>query len=709
MTSTAAVAAMIRQAESHADNMSKDRIRAVEYYQGIMSDTKSDKGKSAMVSRDVRAQIKKVLPSIMRTILGGGRVVEYQPVGQGDEDGAEQASDYVGDVVMTESGGAAAIEAAIHDALLLRNGILKWWFDERKTAKISEHTGLPDDAFAQLVADDAVEVLEHTTREDATDAGPVTVHDAKIKRVVTQRDIRVAAVPRERFLVHPDAVTLDDSILTGEKTRVTRSDLVSMGYDRERVWALSQGDDDDDAERDIRRNAVSEQDEATRANEQIDYYEVFVRFDADGDGISELRRMCFAGGLGESNLMLDDDADEVQFCDLKVMAQPHQWEGISLFDDMADIQRVKTVLLRQTLDNLYWQNNLQPVMQDGVILNPEAVFNPEFGLPIKSREGTDVRTALGFNQVPFVAKESFAMLAYMDEEAQERTGVTDASAGLAPDALQNMTAKASAMIEQAGIGQAELMVRTLAQGLRVFFRGLLRLVVKHQDVPRTVRLRGKWVQFDPRQWNSDMDCTVNTGLGAGTRERDMQVMQQVMLIQEKILAGMGPKIGPMFVNSDNLYSTLERLVESAGLRTPELYFTKPDPAAIQQTMDAAAQAPSPEMMKVQAQVEADKAKLAADQQIAQSQGQLDMAKAQAENQMAQQKMQMDGQLAQAKMQAEMDMARQQMVAEFALKREQMAMEFALKREQMTAEMEIQKKSAANTNVGDDVQFGGAVG
>lgn len=34
MNPTSAIAQMIHEAEKHADDMSKDRIRAVEYYQG---------------------------------------------------------------------------------------------------------------------------------------------------------------------------------------------------------------------------------------------------------------------------------------------------------------------------------------------------------------------------------------------------------------------------------------------------------------------------------------------------------------------------------------------------------------------------------------------------------------------------------------------------------------------------------------------------
>lgn len=700
------ISQMIHEAEKHADDMSKDRIRAVEYYQGVMRDTPSDKGKSQIVSRDVRSVIKKVLPSVVRTILGNEVVTEYQPMNEGDEEGAEQATDYVNHVVLPECDGYRAIEDAIHDALLLRNGILHVYFEEKTEAKVSSHTGLPDDAFAELVDSEDVQVLEHTERQEMVEVPsqmgpdgmpipgpsmmPVTVHDLKIKRMVQKRDIRAAAVPRERFLIHPDAVSLDDSALTGSKTQVRRSDLVAMGYDKDLIFGLAIGDEDDDYERDERRDAVTNTDETHRANELVDYYDLYVRFDEDGDGIAELRHMCFAGGTGEKNLLMNEEADEVQFVDLKILSQPHQWEGISLFDDTHDIQRVKTVLLRQTLDNLYWQNNPQPTVQDGAIVNMDAVYNPEFGLPIRTKPGMDVRTALGFNQVPFVAAQSFAMLDYMDREAQERTGVNDASSGLAPDALQNMTAKASAMIEQAGIGQTELMVRTIAEGLRKFFRLILKLVVKHQDVPRTVRLRGEWVQYDPRSWNSDMDCTVNTGLGAGTRERDMQMVQFILGMQEKLLASLGPADNP-FVSPDNLYASLQKLVQAAGMKTPDMFFTKPDPEKIAAKAKAMAEQPSPEMMKVQAQAEAKKAEL-------QMTGQIKAAE-----------MQQSGQVERANLEAEMQLKREQMMAETQLARERMMAEMQLKREQMQAEMQLKMLMPKEPMGGGDVQFGGAVG
>jgi hypothetical protein len=325
------------------------------------------------------------------------------------------------------------------------------------------------------------------------------------------------------------------------------------------------------------------------------------------------------------------------------------------------------VLLRQTLDNLYWQNNRQPVVQPGAIKNMDAVMNPEFGRPIEVNTGVDVRAALSFHDVPFTASNSFAMLEYMDKEAQERTGISDASSGLAPDALQNMTAKASAMIEQAGIGQTELIVKTVADSLKPLFKGLLRLIIKHQDVPRTVRLRNEWVQFDPRDWNADMDCTINTGLGAGTRERDMMVMSQVVMMQEKLLAAFGPD-NP-FVKPDQVYNAMAKMVEAAGLKSVGQYFTQPDPQEVQSKLEAIKSAPNPEEVKGQVQI------------------QIEQAKAQIAQQSDQAKMQVDMQLEQIRMAASTEHEKAQMQADLAVKRAELANALTIAQQQIAFERE----------------------
>lgn len=609
-----AVSSLVEDARKYGGERSADRIRAIEYFDGEMNDTKAEPDRSKVVSRDTRSTIKKLLPSIKRTLLGNTELVEYLPQGEEDEAGSEQATDYVNYVALPECAGRRAIWDAIHDAVKLRNGILKWFQKKTIDVKVTAHTGLDEAAFVQLVSDDDVEVLAHSQRMEMTQTpqGPMPqpVHDVKIKRRVETSLPAIKAIPPENWLIHSEAVSLEDSPILGESYKVRRSDLVKMGYDRERIEKLPASDaesTEQQSEEDARRRDVFTKDTVpTRALEEIQFYDLLVRIDYDDDGIAELRHMVFAGGLKEEHLLENTEWDEVNYADIVAETRPHQWEGNSVPDDTMDIQQIKTVLLRGTMDNLYWQNNLQPIVQEGAVTNPDAVQNPAFGKVIRVSAMTPVNEAVGYSQVPMVADKSFNMMAYLDAELQDRTGINDASSGLSPDALQNMTAKASALVEQAGIGQVEMMVGCIAESLAPVFKGLLRLVVQHQDKPRTVRLRNEWVTVDPRSWNADMDAQVNTGLGAGTRERDIIAVQQVIGLQEKLLSTLGPN-NP-FVKPEQVYNAISKLVQATGLKNVSMFFTKPDPQEIEALQKSQQDQPNPEQMKAEAAMKLEEAR-----------------------------------------------------------------------------------------------------
>jgi len=42
-----------------------------------------------------------------------------------------------------------------------------------------------------------------------------------------------------------------------------------------------------------------------------------------------------------------------------------------------------------------------------------------------------------------------------------------------------------------------------------------------------VRLRGKWVNIDPRYWDADLDVQVNVALGRGTDQDKMQFLSLI--------------------------------------------------------------------------------------------------------------------------------------------------------------------------------------
>lgn len=670
------VGGLLADCENYQESYQRpDRLKAQQYYDGEMRDTPADDGRSKAISKDVRATIKKMLPSIYRVFFGSDKIVEYAPISEGDENSAEQATDFVNYVVLPESGGQQAIYDAMHDALLKRNGILKWYIEKKKETQTTTHDGL-NEMSAQLLAS-APDIEVTGIQQGADGFSTIT-----IKREIEKKRIVLQCVPLSEFFIHPDARTIDESPIVSHKSLKRRGDLIAAGYKKSVIEGLSAADgaeirniehEDDTNRREIGTSAQGHH----PSIDEIEIIECFVRVDYDGDGIAELRRVIYAGGCDEAKMLENEPWDDmIPFGDLVAEREPHQWEGRSIPDDIEEIQRIKTVLLRNTLDNIYWQNNLQPVIQEGTIQNPESVTNPKFGEPIRVSQGVDARAAVNYTQVPFMAAQSFQMLGYMDQTITDRTGISDAASGLAPDALQNTTAKASAMIEQSGIAQTDMIVRNFAQGLQRVFKGILRLVIQHQDQPRTVRLRDKWVEYDPKSWDADMDATVNTGLGAGTRERDMMALQFVMGMQEKLLANFGATDNP-YVKPDNLWNALSRMVEASGLKTVSLYFNKPDEAEIQKIMEAKRNQPDPEEVKHKNALELEQAK-----------GQTAVTREQAQVEAARQMKELEMQRETEFNRQKLEMEERKDARQAELERERMEGQLAIEREKIASQERI---------------------
>ncbi|MGO4839520.1 phage portal protein, partial [Rhizobiaceae sp. 2RAB30] len=161
------------------------------------------------------------------------------------------------------------------------------------------------------------------------------------------------------------------------------------------------------------------------------------------------------------------------------------------------------------------------------------MVNPTPGGVIQVNQPGQIREV----QTPFVAGESYQMLEYQDMVAEKRTGVSRQSMALDPEALSNQTATGQMLAQSASYSKIELYARNIAEiGLKRLFRCVLKLLVRYQDRPKMIRLRNTWVQMDPRAWNANMDATVSVGLGSGSRERDMMLLQQIAGKQEQIIA-----------------------------------------------------------------------------------------------------------------------------------------------------------------------------
>jgi hypothetical protein len=151
-------------------------------------------------------------------------------------------------------------------------------------------------------------------------------------------------------------------------------------------------------------------------------------------------------------------------------------------------------------------------------------------------------------------------------------------------------------------------------GLRKLFTGILKLVVENQDRARMIRLRNTFVPIDPRSWDAKMDVVVNVGVGDGTIEDRINILNQVAVRQEGILREAGPN-NPI-VSMPQFTNTLTKMLQLAGIKDSQNYFNQL-PADFQ-LPEPDAPKPTPEEMLAQVQaksIQADIQKKAAELQL----------------------------------------------------------------------------------------------
>lgn len=690
-------------------NLDPEQAEATDFYMGRPFGNE-EKGRSAVVMTIVRDLVNTMLPSLMRIFFGSDRVVEYQPKGLEDTALAEQQTDYINHVVIQQDNeGFLTTHSVFKDALVRKMGIVKWWWEDMEKITGENLSGISLEELMRLDADEEVEELEVTEEYLVAIPNqlPMPAYDVEIRTRSVEGRARFAAIPPEEFVFSADARGIDEAALVGHYRLVPSAELIAMGIDAELVREHEQSrsntrETSDGQLWDARRfdeGAVRE-DEATRPpkNGDVPFGEFYIRW-AEDDGIAPMRKV---RTIGKNFELVDDDPEIVG--DMRPFAvfcpnpEPHTLVGLSIHDMAKDLQRVVSAIVRGVLDSLTL--SLHPRMEVDINkVEMEDVLSEKMGHPIRSQGIGNISPVTH----PFVGANAMPVLDYFTEVQENRFGISKASAGLAPDALQSSTRAAVAATVEGARQHIEMIARIFAEtGMKRLYAGLYQLVKENQDYERVVKLRGTYVSVNPSDWDDEMDVVVNVALGGATKEERLMMLTQLIQDQkEQIMAG-----SPL-VKLSNLRHSLAEAVELAGFRNPDAFyqpFGAEEQAAYeqQQAEQAAQQSQSdPEM----ALVEVEKMKAQADIQIRQQKAQMDAQSAQIDLQMKQ----MEFQIKQADQQMKAEIAagkleleQQKAAAEDDRARDQLAQEFALKQAEIEAKYAAQIR---NSELQADVQRG----
>ena len=601
-----------------------ERAESTEYYLGNEPEGTSSL-QSEFVSTDVRESILFMLPSIMRTFFGTKKIVEFVPKGPEDIQLAEQQTDYINYIIQQKNPGFQVLYDVFKDALVRKTGFVKVFWDDSVTATTHEYTNLDPQSYQALILDKNVEIVkESVTNETIITFDPISQqevtqevpasYDLTIRRLKPKDQVCIESIPPEEVLISRHARDIESASYVAHRMIKSVSDLVAMGYDQEEIeqYAGYGGSalDPESYEEQEARNPFDNMvypDRNDAGGKDVLYIEHYLFYDFDGDGIDERIRVCTAGnGLEILNV---EQWDELPICMFCPDPEPHTAIGSCPADYLKPIQSAKSQIMRDTLDSL--GHSIFPRM--GIVegqVNIDDVLNTDIGQPIRMRAPGMVQPFA----VPFVGKEAFPVLGYLDEAKENRTGVSKASAGLNADALQSSTSQAVSATMSGAQGRVELICRHFAEGgLKDIFKTVNNLVIKHQNAQDVYRLNNKFVPVDPRYWDNDKDIIVNVAISKSSDQEKFAVLQNVAQKQEQIMQLLGPQ-NPL-VSMQQYANTLTKMIEMAGFKDSSSFINPevppmPPQQPEEQKPDAAEMLAQAEAMK--AQVSAQKAMIDAE-------------------------------------------------------------------------------------------------
>ena len=553
-------------AAQYVGQVGEQRLASMrEYYREPYPGDAELDGWSQIVTSEVQDTVEWILPELLDVFTSSDQAVSFEPVTQEDVKGAAQATDACNYVFYKQNNGFLTLYTAFKDALISQNCAVMWRTVSETVRDVQEVQGAPAEVLAML-EEQGYEIEAASPVMGAV----VPLFNAKVAKKVEKKKVNVEAFPPEQLIIKRGWTSplLHDCPYVARVMPVTLSELKQMGFkvdasdlrasqdvfseSNTEEYRLTRTDGSYTHEDD---NVDSEDDSLATGYLRIEY----VLVDYDGDGIAERRLIHRL----EGRILSNEETDHVQIATTSPVLNPHRWDGMSIAEAVADIQRLKTDLTRSLVNAANLAVNPRKTVLTDTNGNPLVNVDDLLDFRIGGIVRQSRSDALGMEPMPFNGQAMLPVLAYVDEMAEKRTGVSKQQQGLDANALRtDRTAAEVMMTANAAKQRVKLIARIFAETLvKPVFQGILKLLTAGEMEPLAFRLRGEFVRYDPNEWRDQYDMTTNVGLGTGDKQQQIAFFQNLMQMQMGLAQS---PFGQLLIDPQKIYNTVAKMVELGG-------------------------------------------------------------------------------------------------------------------------------------------------
>ena len=279
--------------------------------------------------------------------------------------------------------------------------------------------------------------------------------------------------------------------------------------------------------------------------------------------------------MAGNDILVNEEAPEIQFESWTPIPVPHRHSGLSIDDLMEDLQRANTALSRGLLDNVYFTMNPRSAYDKNTVdVGSLQINRPGGHVAVDGPPGASLMPM----PVTPMAGAILPVIDYIGQMKETRTGVGRMTAGVDADVLAQSTKGAYVDAKSAANQRIEAIARIFAEtGLSSLYLSLHRLLSHHQDWVVREKLKGEWVTVDPTEWRERANMTVAVGLGNSTRDEVRNNLMLIAQAQEKAAQV------PGLIQPVNVFNLFNRIATEMGFEQNG-FITDPKSPEYQQFM-----------------------------------------------------------------------------------------------------------------------------
>ena len=580
----------IRQAVgsfTSGSEMQEQREAAINYYTQQPKGNLFPVGVSKVVTSDTMEIVDSYLAVISELMLSNGKIAKFNPSDPTQTVAAGLASELTNHCIFTKNNGWVELNTWIKGALLFKNSIIRWKWEEQTGTKIEEYENISVLEVDALLSEGNAEIVEIRVGEGVDpESGEETYEYVSIRKEIDKSKVALENIPPESFMINRDATSIATANFVGIQTEMTLSDLREMGFDVDDN--IGEGVEASnftfDYESSVRQsiNEVQQnfhEDFMGTANREVVVTESWIKVDRDGDGVAELKRFITVG----EEILLEEYADSIPLACLNPIEIPHAFYGMSIADATKSATEIKTTITRGMIENVYL-SNYGRTLADPNTVDFRALQSPEPHqiIPTNGSPMSSVHTLVPAQLAP----STFSLLEYMNTEKEMATGMTRAAQGVNEKLFDSgNSAGKIAMVEQAAQKRISYVARRFAEtGFKDLCKGVYSLILDNSE---SILRDYSYYNITPESLmdleNLTVDIDVGANSSANTQENMMMMAQQVMPMLYQSPESKG------IINPKAPFTIARQLLESMGIDNWVDFIVDPDTEQGQQQAQAAMQ------------------------------------------------------------------------------------------------------------------------